>query len=312
MLPGMRVVLAAALLALALPAVAYGWGGSYPTGDTYGSSVQIKLSDTYPVDETVPQSWATFLGTLVHGPELAKLTLRLQPIDEVQQICGASALACYDPSSETIVASPDEQLDAPPAHEIVMHEYGHHIANNETGAPYRAEDYGTKRWASYENICARVTAGALFPGDEGFDYTENPGEAFAESYRVLNLTLAGATGIAWTIVDRDLYPDATALQLLQEDIADPWTHPEARLLHGTFGYGVVRTFRVGTPLDGTFTARLRAPTGTHMQLVVSDGQTVLGRGNTVHVNVCGQRRLTLQVARPSGRGGRFAIDVTKP
>jgi hypothetical protein len=49
-----------------------------------------------------------------------------------------------------------------------------------------------------------------------------------------------------------------------------------------------------------------------MQLAVSDGQTVLARGTSLRVNVCGQRRLTLQVARPSGRGGRFAIDLTKP
>jgi hypothetical protein len=298
--------------ALAFPAAALAWGGSYPTGDAQGTSVQIQMSDAYPVDQSVPQAWATFLGTLIHGSELANLTLRLAPVDEVEQTCGADALACYDPQSETIVASPDDQPGAPPAHEIVMHEYGHHIANNRSDAPYRAEDYGTKRWASYENICARVTAGQLDPGDEGLDYSLNPGEAFAEAYRVLNLTREGVTTIAWSLVERSLYPDAKALALLQQDVLDPWTGPTARHLDGSFGYGTARTFVVLTPLDGTFTAHLNAPSGSRMSIVVSDGTTVLSRGRSLRFNVCGERRLVLRVVRPSGRGGAFSVDVTKP
>ena len=298
--------------ALAFPAAALAWGGSYPTGDAGGPSVQIQLSDAYPVDQTVPQAWATFLGTLVHGPELGKLTLRLAPVDEVEQVCGTDSLACYDPQSETIVASPDDQPGSPPAHEIVMHEYGHHIANNQSDAPYRAEDYGTKRWASYENICARAAAGQLAPGNEGFDYSVNPGEAFAEAYRVLNLTREDVMTISWPLVERALYPDAKALALLQQDILDPWTGPTSRHLRGSFGYGTTRTFVVLTPLDGTFTAHLHAPTGSTMSLVVSDGASVISRGRSLHVNVCGERRLVLRVVRPSGRGGAFSIDVTKP
>jgi hypothetical protein len=134
---------AVCLLALALPASALAWGGVYPTGDTFGSSIHIDVSDSYSVDDTLPQTWATYLGTLVHGPELAKLNLHLATLPEVQATCGASALACYDPQSETILASPDDTLDEPPAKEIVAHEYGHHIANNRLDTPLLAEDYGT-------------------------------------------------------------------------------------------------------------------------------------------------------------------------
>jgi len=311
----MRVVkrfLAVCLLALALPASAFAWGGVYPTGDSFGSSVKIDVSDSYPVDETLPQTWATYLGTLVHGPELALLTLHLAPLPEVQVQCGADALACYDPQSGTILASPDNLLDEPPAQEIIAHEYGHHIANNRLDAPWSAEDYGTKRWASYENICARAASGELDPGNEGSSYTENPGEAFAESFRVLNLTKAGSTSIGWDIVDRSLYPDATALSLLEQDVSDPWTGPTLHHVKGFFGNGTVRTIGVQTTLDGSFVARLHAPANSKLRLSLWDGSQLIARNATaVHYEICGQRSLTLKVERLSGRG-TFTVDISKP
>jgi hypothetical protein len=304
--------LAVCLLALALPAAAFAWGGTYPAGDSLGSSVRIDVSDAYPVDETLPQSWATYLGTLVHGPELANLTLDLAPLTEVQTRCGASALACYDPSSQTIMASPDSLLDAPAAQEIVAHEYGHHIANNRLDNPWPAEDYGTKRWASYENICARTADGELNPGNEGSSYMENPGEAFAESYRVLNLTKAGDTAIGWDIVDRSFYPDATALSLLQQDVLSPWAGPTLTHVKGSFGNGVVRTIRVKTTLDGSFAARLHAPTKATFRLSLwNGGQLVMRNATAVRASICGERSLTLKVERVSGRGA-FTVDISKP
>ena len=299
------------LVALALPASALAWGGTYPTGDALGTSVKIDVDAAYPVDQTLPQEWATFLGTLAHGPELSKLTLRLVPLSSVQRICGGQALACYDSGPETIFASPEDQLDSPPAKEIVTHEYGHHIANNRSDAPWTAEDYGTKRWASYENICAKAANGAASPGDEGRAYDQNPGEAFAESYRVLNLTNEGQTAIGWDIVNRSFYPDATALQLLQEDISSPWTGPTAHRVHGSFGFGSQRTIGVQTTLDGAFVAHLTSPTKARMLLELYAGTKLLARGATVRFDICGQRALTLKVARLSGSGA-FTVDISKP
>jgi hypothetical protein len=304
-------LLAVVVVALALPASALAWGGSYPTGDSYGSFVQIQVSDSYPVDQALPQGWATYLGSLVHGPEIARLTLNLIPLTAVQSICGPQALACYDPQREAIYASPEDQLDAPPAKEIVTHEYGHHVANNRIDAPWVALDYGTKRWASYENICAKAYDGAASPGDEGTHYFQNSGEAFAESYRVLNLQKQGQTTIGWEIVDPSFYPDATALTLLEQDVTTPWTGPTASLLHGSFGTGVVRTFRVKTQLDGSFSARLASPTKAKMRLALYDGSTLVQRGTTIRYEICGQRTLTLKVERVSGRGA-FTVRVSKP
>jgi hypothetical protein len=304
-------LLAVVVLALALPASALAWGGSYPTGDSLGTFVQVQVSDSYPVDDALPQGWATYLGTLLHGPELARLTLDLMPLSDVQAKCGSQALACYDPSEETIYASPEDQLDSPPAKELVTHEYGHHLANNSNDAPWDALDYGTKRWASYENICAKAADGTASPGDEGSHYFQNSGEAFAESYRVLNLQKLGVPSSGWDIVDPSFYPDATALTLLQEDITTPWVAPTVSKLHGSFGTGVVRTFKMQTQLDGTFTAHLISPTKAKMRLALYNAGTLVLHGTSIRYEICGERSLTLKVERLSGRGA-FTINVSKP
>ena len=307
----MKRLLAVMVVALALPASALAWGGSYPAGDSIGTFVQIQVSDIYPVGQALPQDWATYLGSLVHGPELARLTLNLMPLSNLQAICGLEALACYDPSQSTIYASPEDQLDSPPAKEIVTHEYGHHIANNRNDAPWDALDYGTKRWSSYENICAKAAGGTASPGDEGTHYFQNSGEAFAESYRVLNLQKLGLPDGGWNIVDPSFYPDANALTALEQDVTTPWTGPTASKLRGSFGTGVVRTFAVKTQLDGSFTARLIAPTKAKFRLALYNSGTLVQRGTNIHYQICGERTVTLKVQRISGRGA-FTVNISKP
>ena len=306
-----RLLPVVALAALALPTAAFAWGGTYATGDRFGSSVNVQVSDTYPVDQALPQDWATYLGTLVHGPELSRLTIDLLPTDELSAQCGIEALACYDPRASTIYATPEDQLDEPSAKEVVTHEYGHHVANNASDAPWPAEDWGTKRWASAENICQKTEQGLASPGNEGRDYAQNPGEAFAESYRVLNLTKQGVAEIGWDIVDRSFYPDQAALTALEQDIATPWTGNTKSQLTGSFGLGVVRTFGVKTTLDGTFVASLKKPTKAKMTLALYTGKRLLARGTTVRWQICGQRSLTMKVQRTSGTGA-FTIAVSKP
>jgi hypothetical protein len=312
MLRRVRFALLAVAASLLLPASALAWGGTYPTGDTLGTSVHVDVSDAYPVDPTLPQAWATFLGTLVHGPELASLTLKLAPIDEVEHVCGPQALACYDPDTSTIEASPEDQLGEPPAREVVTHEYGHHIANNRNDAPWSAEDYGTKRWATYEHICSRVEAGSASPGAEGDAYMQNPGEAFAETYRVLNLRKEGQSSIGWSVVDLSFYPDDTALSLLEQDVTSPWTGPTTRHVHGSFGFGSQRTIAISTPLDGSLAVRLHAPTSSTMRLALYAGTKLVARASrSIAYRVCGSRALTLKVERTAGSGA-FTVDISKP
>jgi hypothetical protein len=293
-------------------------GGPVTAAD--GETVTVYVEDELlAADPGVPQRFADLLTTLLHGPELSKLTLDLATVDRVREICGAGALGCYSPRAMTIVA-PGEDLRSITARSIVTHEYGHHLANNSSNVPWPAIDWGTKRWASYEDICKRSRAGELFPGDEERNYMFNPGEDFAETYRVLNERRAGVAELPWQVVDASLYPDQTALDLLAQDVTNPWTGPTSSAIRGTLGPRATgRGYRIQTPLDGSFRATLSAPAGSRFTLGVVDlatgGRLAYSAGATrtksVSFELCGQRTLQLQVKRVRG-SGPFSLTVSHP
>ena len=209
-------------------------GGPVTAAD--GETVTIFVQDELlAADPTTPQRFADLLTSLLHGSELSQLTLNLATLDRVRQVCGAGALGCYSPRAMSIVAL-GQDLRTITARSIVTHEYGHHLANSRSNEPWPAVDWGTKRWASYENICKRSKSGELFPGDESENYEFNPGEDFAENYRVLNERRLGVEELPWQVVDASLYPDQTALDLLAQDITNPWTHATSTTLRGTFTF----------------------------------------------------------------------------
>lgn len=81
------------------------------------------------------------------------------------------------------------------------------------------------------NVCVRAQQGSAYPGHEDDNYTQNPGEAFAEVYRVLNEVKRGATTFRWDLVGTSFYPDAVALQAAEQDVVSPGSHPS----HSPFG-----------------------------------------------------------------------------
>ena len=102
----MKRVLIVGLVALVLPGAALAWDGTYPTGDASGTSIHIIVDDSYPVDQTLPQSWATYLGSIPHGPELSLLTLNLMPLSTVQSVLRRPVACLLRPDSDTIYAPP--------------------------------------------------------------------------------------------------------------------------------------------------------------------------------------------------------------
>ena len=268
------------------------WGGEYPTAS--GAVVRIRVSNTYAVDEAESQQWAEYLDTLVHGPELSRLEVYFAPFREMQAICGRTAAACYSPIESRIVVPGEDVEGGPTVQSLLAHEYGHHVAANRLNPPWRAVTHGTKRWSTHLAVCPRSTRGELAPGAGGMDYQINPGEIFAESYRVLNERRLGTAESPWNVVSELFYPDDVALRLLEQDVVRPWTGPTTVTLRGKG----TRNVRVATPLDGPVTVRLTAPRGTSYR-VSAPG------------TVCGQRSVTVRLTRVKGRGG-YTLRVTRP
>jgi hypothetical protein len=294
----------------------------YPIDDGSGATVAVAVTSACQAscNAADPQRIADFLGTLVHGAEMELLTVQLDTPGQLEFDCGYGAQACYYGSENRIVLSGDSAPAADGASRefVLAHEYGHHIARHrESPPPFPvALAWGTPRWASYENVCRRSRAGALFPGNEGLHYFRDPGEAFAESYAQMRFPEAG---VPWRWV-RSLEPDAGAFKAIREDIAHPWRGRTALRLRGRVPPrrrgAAVRAFK--TPLDGLVSLR---PAGRHrfdLSLLNPAGRVLrssrhgLGFGGRLNFTVCGQSTLRVALRAAHRRGGAFRLRVQRP
>jgi hypothetical protein len=293
-----------------------GWNGGSYTIST-GETVRIFASVRYAFDPAVAQGWAGFFGWLYHGSELSRVSVYQAPLPDVQALCGnLDALGCYDPASESIVM-PGDRHDGANMEEIGAHEYGHHVANNRQNDPWPAAESGTKRWASYVGICQRTSAGTAFPGDEGAHYLLNPGEGFAESYRMLNET---RPSVSWNLApqlpwlsDPSFKPDASALAYLQQDIQTPWTQPTVRTWTGRLTKKRHRLSQlIDTPLDGLLTVTLTRSPGASLLLADATVGTVVAPPSrrTITFTVCGQKDFRLTVV--GQQAGAFSVSISEP
>jgi hypothetical protein len=293
------------------------WGGQYLT--PAGEPITLRVSDSYPQDPARPQQWANFLGSLEHGTEITKLTLVLAPLGEVQGYCGRNAYACYSSEQQTMVAPGDPPDPTTSVEAIIAHEYGHHLATNRSNPPWTSVEYGTKRWASYQQVCKETAAGQYHPGAEDNHYALNPGEGFAETYRVLNEHRLGLLESSWDVVSRAFYPDAGALAALEQDIISPWTANTVSTTSGRFERRgkATRTASFSTTLDGNVVVTLRTPRTLRARLDLSaDGSlvgtvTTSGSAKAARTTICGSRSLTARVTRLAG-SGKYSLAFSRP
>jgi hypothetical protein len=296
------------------------WGGEITAAD--GEKVTVLVSDAYPVDPAIPQETADLLTQLYHGSELSLVSIYIAPLAEVQKLCGLGAGGCF--AGNQIVSTGDPLPDGTSAANVLVHEYGHHVAANRTNTPWDGLDWGPKRWDTAANICTRVEQGTAFPGDEATNYELNPGEAWAETYRVLNYQKqAWANWILtdWRIVDRSFYPGAAELAAAKADVLQPWPGPRRT----TWGARLRRVAPKGkpitvarrrralvTPLDGEVeVTMLHAPAGTTMSLTTPAGKVIAGPAHyALRTTVCARRKVLLVVR--GKRPGSFVVSARTP
>jgi hypothetical protein len=297
------------------PHAARAWrSGTYTTST--GETVRVEVSDTYAPEAVSGQAWAEFYAGLVHGSELAGVTVRIATPPEVAAVCGDDALGCY---SGGLLVMPGEQFGGVEPQEIARHEYGHHVAASRINPPWNASAYGPKRWSSAMGICARTKEGTAFP-DDYTHYALSPGEAFAEAYRVLNDRRAGVLGLTWSIVDDSFIPKDDTLRVVEQDVTAPWVEATSRVVRGRFTARRRRSLTtLATPLDGVVTVALHVPRGRSDTLALVDPQdrvvaNGLWAGTTTRrltYLVCGQRRLIVRVVL-AGPPGPFTLAITRP
>jgi len=292
------------------------WGGVYRVST--GENVTVYASNSYPMDPALGQRWADFLASLVHGSELSTVTVLLSTSDEISRICGQDALACYSDGGALLYAPGEDPSSSLSAEAVIAHEYGHHVAANRSNPPWDAIDWGPKRWASSMQVCPATKQGRLYPGAEDpVRYEENPGEAWAETYRLLNQRKLGLPEGPWEIVAQSLYPTSAALTAAEQDVTTPWTTNTTSTLKGTVTRtSRTRTYTVATPLDGTLKLALRTSRGLRVSFDVLSSSTrvahVTGSGAMARsTTVCGTRSYRLRVTELNGRGS-FQLAVSKP
>src|SRR5207248_1403399 len=292
------------------------WGGKYTTGA--GELVTIYASNSYAVDSALGQRWANFLASLLHGHELSTVTVLLSTPAQISRVCGSDSLACYSPQGALLYAPGEDPSSDLSAEAVITHEYGHHVAASRVNAPWNALDWGPKRWASSMQVCARTKSGELSPGAEDpVRYDANPGEGWAETFRVLNQRKLGLAESPWEIVTQALYPSAAALTAAEQDVVNPWQADTSTVRTGTVARtSRTRTYTVSTPLDGTLKVTLRPSAGLRLALDVYASSTrvahAAGSGTQSRSStVCGARTYRVRVSELSGKGS-FRLSLAKP
>ena len=292
-------------------------GGVYQAG---GMSIRVFASPEFVPDPQLDQTWANFFAGLPQAGDASSMFVYFVTPPEMTAICSERAAACYDPNNDLMILTGDNVAvdGTTPIEEVAAHEFAHHIANRRSNDPWLAVNWGPKRWASLSGVCPGVLNDELFPGDQGDNYPLNPGEGWAETYRVA----AGGSPSSWEIVDRVFYPSADEIEAALQDARDPWLENEVRSWSGRFSRGRSRLqrIRVDTPLDGSFNLSLRSSRGLDVDLYVldeNDKQLISrgirgGRSERVNTYVCGDNDYYVYMRRASKRTGTFRLSLTWP
>lgn len=287
-----------------------GLDARYPVGD--GNTVRIILSQVYQPEAAVAQSVATFMGGLLHGREVSRVTVYLASPDEIRLACGEGAEACFNSAEDRILVPAVPPPSGISQEDILAHEYGHAVANARRNDPFPAVLFGPKRWSTYEGVCPRV----FRDPEAAVRYRDMPGEAFADAFRLVN---GGQPSLF--IFNRAYFPTARARELIRSDVLDPWAPSPPEIRRGSLPAGgpPTRVHRILAPLDGLLRLNLLAPPGADYDLELRTPflrQPLAvgkrrGRADAITSLICGQRSFRLIVRRQRG-AGPYRLSVSRP
>jgi hypothetical protein len=283
-------------------------------------AVDVSAACQEECDAADPQAIADTVGSFIHGDEVNLLTVQLDTPFQLGFDCGFEAQSCYFGGENKIVLSGDSDPapDSASRDFVLAHEYGHHVAQHrELPAPFRsAIDWGTERWASFENVCQGHREGTFFPGDEGTHYYEDPGEAFAETF-AFNRYPEAAVEWAWAPA---LRPSAASFQALRRDTLRPWLGRHSFTVAGRVPRSGAIVQEFPTPFDGKVSIGPVGGTRLGYELIIRNhsGRALRSsrQGVSFHhrldYTVCGQTRLRVAV-RAVGRAGKpFHLTIQRP
>jgi hypothetical protein len=294
----------------------------YPVEDGSGATIAVTVTSAceQACDAADPAAIARTVGGFIHGVEIELLTVQLDTPFQLGFDCGFDAQSCYFSGEDKIVLSGDDEptSDGASRDYVLAHEYGHHVAEHrELPAPFPAAiDWGPERWASYEHVCQGHRAGALFPGDEGSHYYEDPGEAFAESF-AHNAFPAAAVKWGWAPA---LRPNRGALEALRRDTLTPWMARSRLVLSGRVPRGGVVAREFPTPEDGLVSIGPAGDPQLGYELILRNRSGKVLRSSRQGVSlrhqldytVCGQSRLRVAIRATGEAGTPYRLTVQRP
>ena len=221
-----------------------------------------------------------------------------------------------------MIALGELTIDGTTPEEVVRHEYGHHVGFHRLNTPWKAIDWGPKRWASAATVCPKVARQEAYPGGDGGRYAQNPGEAWAEVYRLMDERKAGITTRSWRIIAPSFFPSEAALVAAEQDVLEPWTKNRVTTVSRTFRKATKKAWwiPVQTPLDGELVLSAVLPRRSlhEVALVAGNRRSVLARARWVgqrvkraRTTVCGQRSLFVRVS-PNRSAGRVSVTLSTP
>ncbi|MEI6448064.1 MAG: hypothetical protein WCO96_09340 [Actinomycetes bacterium] len=289
---------------------ARGRGGEYTvtvagktrTVRVYLSSAFSAVTDKAEIDRRNTE-WAEEFTKMEHGSELSTLTVYVSPLSEITEpsVCGKEAVSCYDPNDGSMYLVGEELPDGTGVLQVAMHEYGHHVATSRLNTPWDASGWGPKYWASAQRVCSWVRRGKMWPFDQDTHYADNPGEVWAETYRIVAAQAQGLEPDPWEILNPNWDPISkpAILAAARRDVLSPWRGRVRSSWSGRLDAKTRRTVTVRVPAnaDGLLDTRLSTSGNlkAKLKLVPRGGSLADGR-------LCGASAVDATITRRSGAG----------